>query len=656
MPIDDLLIGLAGIADLADVKRQVVTTWRRRFGHESSDPFPEPARRRGEQDLFDARAVARWLVETNHGNNPHAISDAPAFAVLHHLEAADRDAVDELLALIALAGITGNDLPEHADALRQAAHVVDPHDTFLGTEIARHTARGMQPPPHLSDIVDGFYAPDLAIARIERAVSRRDRHAGSAGPLSEAIISLLADLTVALRRERGADIVLDDSAEVALAAAIRDRDEDAALDGSDSRAIMRYLAASHHAIPEISLAPVVSLTRLTGDAVDVAGALQDIAQSGSELTPDDVRIIVGPAGALVDPLNGEAERTRDRLLRSGTLRAVARLPRGHVLSAVQQPLALWILTAPAPNAAGRRIITADVADRNLTEGTVELLVNDLLAAVWPAGVSRAFALASPVPARAIIAQRASLIADPAVRHMPQLARTRRAHPLAALQHEWGRGPTLDEPPFDSSCVTAAAEPRHLPSHDLGAMVDDRHARVIPGTRLAVNANDPSGIEVLDIAAIRTDTISRRVDAMRFATEHPNAQLSRAGDVIFVTTPRPVALVDRVGSRVVAYPARILRIDATDSAGLVPRVAAEDISRADGSDWRSWRMRRVLAAQQRPLLEVLSRIDLARDELRRRLALADEIATQLTDAIAEGTSEISLPAAASTAAPQPKESA
>jgi hypothetical protein len=51
----------------------------------------------------------------------------------------------------------------------------------------------------------------------------------------------------------------------------------------------------------------------------------------------------------------------------------------------------------------------------------------------------------------------------------------------------------------------------------------------------------------------------RVDHLAFATRHPSAQLTRPGDVIFRTSPTAAAWVDTDGSKVVAYPARVLRI-------------------------------------------------------------------------------------------------
>lgn len=58
-----LLISMQGIANLAEVKRPAVTQWQTRFPSTSATPFPQPV----ETDpllKFDAREVARWLIET----------------------------------------------------------------------------------------------------------------------------------------------------------------------------------------------------------------------------------------------------------------------------------------------------------------------------------------------------------------------------------------------------------------------------------------------------------------------------------------------------------------------------------------------------------------------------------------------------------------
>ncbi len=99
---------MRGIADLAQVRRPVVSMWRSRFAG-SDHPFPQPEQER--PLLFDAAEVARWLRETGHGNNaePDAESSlhssalnevaqkpdrASALLLLHHLRGEPLSGVD----------------------------------------------------------------------------------------------------------------------------------------------------------------------------------------------------------------------------------------------------------------------------------------------------------------------------------------------------------------------------------------------------------------------------------------------------------------------------------------------------------------------------------------------------------------------------------
>ena len=62
-PRGPLLMSMTEIAELAQVKRPVVTTWRRRY-----PDFPKPADGDATSPLFDSRQVAEWLIGT--GRDP----------------------------------------------------------------------------------------------------------------------------------------------------------------------------------------------------------------------------------------------------------------------------------------------------------------------------------------------------------------------------------------------------------------------------------------------------------------------------------------------------------------------------------------------------------------------------------------------------------
>src|SRR5690606_28985137 len=116
----------------------------------------------------------------------------------------------------------------------------------------------------------------------------------------------------------------------------------------------------------------------------------------------------------------------------------------------------------------------------------------------------------------------------------------------------------------------------------------------------------------------------RVDQLAFAANHPSAPLTRPGDVIFRTGPTAAARVDHEGSKVVAYPARVLRVSASDPGGLVPEIIAADIAAAANGPgaWKRWMLRRVAPHTIAPLRQALHDIAAARSDLEARAARLD----------------------------------
>ncbi|MGR9763717.1 hypothetical protein ACUOG2_26420, partial [Escherichia coli] len=58
---------------------------------------------------------------------------------------------------------------------------------------------------------------------------------------------------------------------------------------------------------------------------------------------DDRAVVLGPAAVLIGPLPAAEDLVRADALRTGRVRAIARLPRGLVTSAVREPLAVWVM-------------------------------------------------------------------------------------------------------------------------------------------------------------------------------------------------------------------------------------------------------------------------------------------------------------------------
>jgi hypothetical protein len=193
----------------------------------------------------------------------------------------------------------------------------------------------------------------------------------------------------------------------------------------------------------------------------------------------------------------------------------------------------------------------------------------------------------------------------------------------------------DAPEFEVTAQTAA-----LPAPDtttVDAAISNGHARVLAGVRLGPDELGDTGLVVVDAADLDdpADIGAHRVDHLAFAEKHPKAQLTRPGDIVFRTSPTPRAWVDREGSHVVVYPARVLRVTAADPGGLVPALVAADIAAgASGPGaWRRWRVRTVAPAQMQPLRAALAAASTTHDALRDRIDRLDRLVAVLSDAVA-----------------------
>ncbi|WP_138945657.1 hypothetical protein [Plantibacter sp. M259] len=129
----------------------------------------------------------------------------------------------------------------------------------------------------------------------------------------------------------------------------------------------------------------------------------------------------------------------------------------------------------------------------------------------------------------------------------------------------------------------------------------------------------------------------RVDQLEFAAEHPSARLTFPGDVIFRTSPTAAAWVDVDGSKVVAYPARVLRVSPADPGGLVPELVAADIpGQASGPGaWKRWTLRSVPTSTVAPLRGVLMNVAAQSAALRDRAARLDRYAGLLAAGVVAG---------------------
>src|SRR5699024_5272818 len=166
---------------------------------------------------------------------------------------------------------------------------------------------------------------------------------------------------------------------------------------------------------------------------------------------------------------------------------------------------------------------------------------------------------------------------------------------------------------------------------LRTLVDQGQIRVISGSRLDIGlAGDDGTVQLFEPVP---DNSTQFFDPLELQSRHPRAVRTEPGDVVFTHTPRPAARVDVQGGSTVAYPARILRISPTARVG--PHTLAHTITRLpdDAREWKSWHIPLCDAADQPGLETTLANVDALERELTARLRACQDLANELTDAVA-----------------------
>lgn len=647
-----LLLDLAGVARLAGVQRPVASMWRTRFGA-TADPFPAPAQQKTGRPFFDAMSVAQWLVRTEHGNNPDAVADAAASAAPVGFDLAVPAHVACVDAVLALQAVTGEQLTDiEVAALSDLARSVDPDDSCLVSEVSDADPAWIA---WADMLADAAYSPLGASRLLERRHATTRSAAGSAGPVTTEGDALLLALGTALAAGRDPEIVIGAGIPATPAIDLFSRLPDAEIavgTGAEGRGIRRRLLLEGLPLPDNGPSPAPS--RLTvvrmpsAEARHPSQMLRALDELALTLRDDDRALVLAPAGVLTGALDPADELTRADVLRSGRVRAIVRLPAGLIASAPREALALWVLgreTGHVP-VSERFTAVADLTDAPLTVAAQGDLAADVVAALGSAFDVRAhaFRFARLVRTTSLLAARGALI-DAVTR--PPAARSAQPDLPALLDRARARVPG-DLPTTEPAEV--AAPP--IAAATMEALIAEHHLRVVPGTRITPDEHSPAGLVVIGADDLdRPSTIGeRRVDPLVFAERHPSARLTQPGDVIFRTSPTAKAWFDTDGAKVVAHPARVLRIDAADPGGLVPELVAADIDGAHPGpgSWRRWRLRRVAPQARGPLRAALTELARHRRELEDRLAALDEYTSLLTAGVASGAVTLTPPDAADAA--------
>lgn len=597
---------LQDVADLANVRRPVVTMWRNRPRvRGESVPFPAAVSRAGGIERFRAGEVVDYLKRTGRGNNVDIEFDVDAVAVPDGVD------LEDLVVLLTWHALTGLQLAGTTPAERsEQAEEYDPDDGCVLREL-----QVMDPPAATLEYVDqlveaSFGLPD-ALARIERSrlqreLGIRELAAGAVGLLARVI----AECAVFLEPE---DLALRvDGSPTSLAVA----GECGLPVISDSRAVLRRAVISGTATGQSHDRHLVYVSAVGLPAADAIDTADDLVLG---LEPGRIGVLVGPASALTDTLAGELQRRRADVLRVGSVVAAVRLPRGLWREAHRQHLALWVCRGGADE--HRPCVTdlAAIAEPDLADFAADI------AAGLAQTEARAFRYARRI-------DRAGVLAGG-----PLVPRGVRAVTLSSVDH--GRHvervhaitltTTAPLQPVDVLVEPAVGRLR-LRQRSLGELHDDGKLMLRRGNRIDRGHAVPGG--TVRLMPVEGKGAMDPVDAEHL---YPRAARTEPGDVVFVERPRPQAWVDMVGGAMVVSPARILRL--SRGADFGPRVLATAINEtaAAGSEWPTWTVPEMSADDASKLEMALGQIEQYEAEVQRRIAAASDLKKALIDGVAAG---------------------
>ncbi len=592
------VISMLEIAELAEVQRPVVTTWRRR--HHAS--FPSPTGAADTQPFFDAREVVEWLVATGRAERPQVEPELQM-----HTLAALRDAlpaadlVATTTALICLRHLDGDE--PFSENLPERAAIVDPGDELLLSEITAFPEH-LVPLAHAVDgLVEAAWGCRGAFERIMTVRQRLAMPQLYSAAIEPEAARLIAELSGARERSyHGLSVAVADPAAGPgdlLTAAVRTLEERCTAvivageeDSRLARLARRRLIVNGLAALDVAIGPThdvgnpdVLVTQLpyrpgeSRSATDVLNRIDDIAL---RLAPGRTAVVLGPAeilGGTLHPFSPD-ERARARLIGSGMVEAVIRLPGGVVPFRPGYETAIWVLTSAHSSPWRGRVLLGDVSDRPLTGDVVDALVSDVVtwrrAGYRPDSHTRTFCTQADVADLVRHPQNLTVRIAPSLREVTTRvpATVARVTELEATLDRLGDPAATPRPPIRSGI--SAAMPSRPDAVTLRALASAGQLHIVPGIRVASEHMIEGGHHpVLGAAEVvgSSRVAARSIDRAVLADHYPQATLTEPGDVVVTLTPELGVHVDEDGYSVVAFPARALRIQAEHRDGLTPRVLA-----------------------------------------------------------------------------------
>lgn len=606
-------LSMQDIADLARVRRPVVSMWRKRPRVRGREiPFPPPVASVGGVERFAAPAVVAWLAATGRGNNTEVELDAATLTVPLGAE------LEDVVTLLCLHAVTGDELTGlEVGGLAAVATRADPEDRLLRREVEA-LGDAAELSRYVDDLMEASFGPDDALARVMSGpLARREARRG----VTEQLLDVVCALASVARGHLGHDAVAlaPPHAPELERRLVREGFGGLRLDGDDSstRGRRRRAAIMGVEVIERPRATVHVISLLGAVAGDALEALDDGVVS---LGPADVGIVLGPAGVLCEPLVGDAERRRAHTLRGGALVMALRLPRGQNKAAHRQAVGLWVVRGGRDE---RRPLAADLDAEALI---VDDLASDLAAALDLPG-HRAYRYARQVELRAI------LTGGPVVPRGVRAVRFRAGEATTHLDRIHSATLVTSEgvPGLD---VTVEAAPGRivLARRSLAELRAAGHLSVHRGRRVDPGHADPNGTLEVIHADPAEDFSLDPLDAVRL---HPRATRTEAGDVVFTARPRPLARVDDRGGRLVASPSRVLRVRPQAPVGPHTLAAIINETAPAGSEWETWSVPALPPGEAARVDAVLAAVESHRTEVRRHARAAQQLVTSLIEGVAAG---------------------
>lgn len=599
--VHEAYLTMSGIAALAGVQRPVVSMWRKRpRARGRVIPFPKPADYVDGVERFSAREIVEWLELSGRGTNPEARDDALAHSAFPDFGIPATTAGEGAEGLLALKARTGAQLTSLGlEELLDLSDAEDPDDEAIYSEILALGPTCPAVAAYVDELVDAAY-DTATTAEVLEALLRTPLERPEF--LADKATNLMGAVTAALARELPDRSVLlvdpDGRARTLIAAAAghleesRDYAADVRGDGKSSRRTRRRLICRGVSLGPLSadqgVVGIINAVPCGGSALELLAHIEDVCLDFTVAQPV---VVIGPATVLCDELSEpESEQLRAGFLR-GRLRCAVRLPEGMSPGRPRERLGLWVLGAPQDFLpVGQRWFGAgDLTDDALGDAEVDAIATDVVACTR-ARLARAHAFTSLRLMRTsdVLAEAAGLVplAVSPERHLQPSAAER----VVTIRQAFAR---LAGDIHDCQVARVRVDPSETSSSPptlLGELVDRGVMRVHRGTRIDIDGLRADGA----VSVFTTDDVlahryppAMGLGALEFVTDHPRAQRTEPGDVVFVSAPAPAAVVDRDGGNAVCSPARILRVPATSGLSVHGLVAVINGPRVRGRDWRAW---------------------------------------------------------------------